>query len=546
MNVDYISENMKPADWPANEHELSIDRIYDCVKEFEKHPTYITRDVLVSLTNQHDLNQSVGCGIVRVTDYEVGIINSLYMMGSVYQINSLKTYLYDIITQVTRIHKIASWLAPSEESYCIPAYEKGLYEPLRLYHFAYQKFTVEKKKPFAQQLIEIVNDILSLSRDEEAVDSITHAYSLLLSDISHMHGRKREMLWEFTREELFELLNLEAKLLKLNHQSANTRPTKGVLMIQISNFVLKSRHGYNQDYICKYLPIEAASNSIINRQIWMKKTALLNDEREQRVVPELFNDETWIHYDWAKNIDFTSTRTYYVSSFSKTCDSVEMQSNYGECLYGYKNDTIAELIAPIYIIELTKRHGADKNLPQTIERPMVAQVIAFDVLYDAEEAKEELQYLFDIINMFDLSNDEKKQFLQEILQYWILSVKDVKWEQERERRYILFLYDGYNYKEVEQDETFLKVKTSLFLTPDFILGKNPSRQEIARQLAVKRKVLYSREYMLCENCLYQEHDISIGEQPEQCPICGSKKVYMVRSAHAEADIHRTGSSQKER
>ena len=104
----------------------------------------------------------------------------------------------------------------------------------------------------------------------------------------------------------------------------------------------------------------------------------------------------------------------------------------------------------------------------------------------------------------------------------------------------------HNYKEVEQDETFLKVKTSLFLTPDFILGKNPSRQEIARQLAVKRKVLYSREYMLCENCLYQEHDISIGEQPEQCPICGSKKVYMVRSAHAEADIHRTGSSQKER
>ena len=159
-----------------------------------------------------------------------------------------------------------------------------------------------------------------------------------------------------------------------------------------------------------------------------------------------------------------------------------MQEGYGECLYGYKNDRIVDLVGPIGVRKLTKRAGADVDLPDKIERPYISQVITFDVLYDVEEAKEELQYLFSIIDMFDLSDEDKKQFLQEILQYWILSVKDSKWETERERRYVLFLYDDYTYKETEFDDTFLKVKTSLFITPDFIIGKNPSRWEIKRQI----------------------------------------------------------------
>ena len=57
--------------------------------------------------------------------------------------------------------------------------------------------------------------------------------------------------------------------------------------------------------------------------------------------------------------------------------------------------------------------------------------LTFDVLYDIEEAKTELQYLFSVIDMFDLSDNNKKMFLQEILQYWILSVKDSKWKAER-------------------------------------------------------------------------------------------------------------------
>lgn len=530
MDIEYTTESEKPVDWPANTREYILDKLCDCVEAFRNNPSYSTREVLVSLTNQHDLNQHIGRGLHRVTEYEVGIINFLYTAAKVHQINSLMTYLYDVITQVTRMQKMISWFPVTtndDESFRILPYEKYLFLPLKLYHFAYQKFTIEKEKSFSAQLKDVITDILSENLSKDEIESITYAYTAMLSDISHMHGRKREKLWEFTREELYELLKLEAKLLRMNHQPANISPTKGVLMIQISNFILKSRHGYNEDYICKYLPTDVARSSIINHQIWMKKTELLNDEREQRVIPELFEDASWIKYHWAKNIDFSVTRTYYVSSFSKAINTEEMQKSYGECLYGYKNDAIVDLIGPFYMQSLKKIPGTDPDLPDTIERPIFSQVITFDVLYDTAEAKEELQYLISMIDMFELTDVEKKQFLQEILQYWILSVKDSKWENERERRYVLFLYDGYKYKETEFDDTFLKVKTSLFLTPDFILGDNPSRPEIERQLVAKRRALYTNQYLFCNNCLMQDHDAAIYGQVEQCPVCGSKDIKIV-------------------
>ena len=389
------------------------------------------------------------------------------MIGAAHQINLLKVYLYDLITETTRLQKIMSWCNPvlgvnDEEAARIITYEKGLMLPLKLYHFAYQKYTIEKEFSFAEQLISVVNGVLQVSTTEDEVDSITYAYSALLHDISNMHGNKKERIWEFTREELLELFNLEAKILKINNQSPIMRPTKGVLIMQISNFILKSRHNYNEDYICKYLPKNVAEESVTNHQIWMKKTELLNDKREQKVIPELFQDTSWVKYDWIKDIDFTATRTYYVSCFSKAINSNEMQKDYGQCLYGYKNDIIVDLIAPIGIMKLKKRNNANDDLPDTIERPYISQVIAFDVLYDETEAKKELEYLFDVINMFAMSDSEKKQFLQEILQYWILSVKDYEWQEEKERRYVIFLYEDYDYKEVEVDDTFLKIKHLCF------------------------------------------------------------------------------------
>lgn len=480
----------KPKDWPANDREQTLDLISEWVGKFRENPTHRTREILCSLISEHDLNQHSERGIHRITEYEVGMINSLYVEATFYQINSIKTYLYSIISYVTKLQKMISWCMSAEkveDSLRILPYEQGLIAPMKLYHLAYQKFDVEKSKTFVEQIIEIIEGAIRLSQGDSEIAQITYAYSSMLLDLSNMHGGKAEKIWEFTRDELYRLLELEAKLLKKNQQSASARPTRGVLMMQISNFILKSRNGYNDDYICKYLTHGAAKSSVVNQQIWMKKTELLNDKREQKVIPELFADTSWIKYGWIKDIDFTPTRKYYVSCFSKTLGDADMQSDYGECLYGYKNDRIADLIAPIGVQKLTKKQSVNNDLPEKLEVPYISQVITFDVLYDEDEAKEELVYLFSIIDMFDLTDVDKRDFLQEILQYWILSVKDHKWINERERRYVLFLYDDYEYKEIEFDDVFLRVKTSLFITPDFILGENPSRVKYKSNWKLKEK-----------------------------------------------------------
>lgn len=194
----------------------------------------------------------------------------------------------------------------------------------------------------------------------------------------------------------------------------------------------------------------------------------------------------------------------------------KMCQEYGECIYGYKDDRLAELLAPII---LWKGKGKKKI-------PVLAQVVAFDVIYDREEAKAEIEFLCSIIDCFDMEDNDKKAFLEEILQYWILSVKDPKWSYERERRYVLFLYDNYEYIEIDtNDSDYLKMKTSLFIEPDFVLGKNPVKSYIRDLVDEKRYSISTKQYMFCRECLNRDFDIVTGiTTVDACPLCGSKNI----------------------
>ncbi|WP_313133225.1 hypothetical protein [Anaerocolumna sp.] len=527
---EFLNSSDKPSDWPANNREFVLEKIYRATEMFKVNPGYRTKEILLSLVSEHDLNQRSYEGIYRVTEFEVELINILYLTGAAYQINSLRVYLYEIVGDTTRMQKMVSWFAPAlggnnliSDTLAVKSYDNLLILPLKLYHYAYQKYNVEKDKSFSDQIVELINNMLETDSSDLMVSSLTQAYISMLNDLSYMHGTKRDNIWKFSRKELTKLFVLEAKLIKMNHQSPIVRPLKGVLMTQISNYILKSRNNYNEDYICKYISPETAKLSCRNHQIWMQKTKYLNDEREQKVIPELFDDDSWINYSWIRNIYFTATRTYYVSSFSKSIENERMKEEYGSCIYGFKDDRLVELLGPIGIFQMKKREDADPKLPDKSTRPYVSQVLAFDILYDKEQAKEELQYLFSIIDTFDMSNEDKKQFLEAVLQYWILSVKDPKWSYEKERRYVLFLYDDYDYREVEIDEKFLKMKTSLFLTPDFILGKNPVRWEIQHQVDAKRKFLSLKDYLFCIGCLMRDYD-TVLEKTDTCPICGVHKL----------------------
>lgn len=532
--MSFMSED-RPADWPKNGREDRLDCIWEKLDEFEKNPSYKTREVLLTVVNDSDLNQFTSFGMMRFTEYEAELINLIYVRAAQLQINSVKVYLYNLITEATRLQKISSWSSQvigedgAEDAYRIKPYEEILLLPLKLYHFAYQKFTILKDASFCDQLLSVVNEVRKESKSKEELDTILYAYSAMLNDISYMRGNKKEKLWEFDRDELLSLFSLEADLLKANGKNPSLRPTRGVLMTQISNFILKSRNDYNQDYICKYVSKDVAQSSVENHEIWMGKTENLNDKREQKAIPELFSDDSWINYSWAKNIDFTPVRTYFVSSFSKAVTDSNMQSRYGDCLYGYKNDRIADLIGPLMMQILVKRSDASDDLPDKKEIPAISQVINFDVIYDQDEAKKELEYLFSVINLFDLTDDEKHLFLQDILQYWILTVKDDDWKEERERRYVLFLYDDYDYFETVIEDGYLKEKTSLFLLPDFIMGDNPARSIIQYQMESKQRNTMTREYLHCKDCLVQDYDsVHAGIHPaKKCPICGSENIEII-------------------
>ena len=412
MNCKFDTIDTKPENWPANAIECQLENIQNQMDKFKRDPNYKNKEILVSLVNDYDLNQRSGLGLFRTTEYEVAIINSLFFEASLIQFNALKVYLYELVTFKTRMQKIISWFPDIKQEMDIKEFE-GLFPQLKLHYITYQKFTVEKSKSYAEQLVEIVEGILNnlnnSDSEKKVIASITNAYISLLNDISYFRCAKRTKIWTFTREEIYNLYKLVSKLNKLNGDVPTERPLKGVLMTSISNYILKSRNNYNEDYICKYISSDVAKQSINNHQIWMSVIERLNDEREQKVIPELFEKNIWSNYPWIENIDFLPKRNYYVSSFCKSLNDSEMMKNYGGCIYGYKDDRMAEILSPIMYYN---KKSKDKI-------PMFSQVIAFDVIYDEEEAKKELEFLFSIIDCFDMNNQNKKSFLEEILQYWI-------------------------------------------------------------------------------------------------------------------------------
>ena len=157
--MNYETEEVidKPEGWPANAIECQLENIQMQLDEFIRNPSYKNKEVLVSLVSDYDLNQRSMLGLFRTTDYEVACINALFMGAHFIQLNSLKTYLYELIGHKTRMQKIVSWFPEGAETLDVKPFE-GLFPSLKLYYFTYQKFTVEKSKSYSEQLIEVCKE----------------------------------------------------------------------------------------------------------------------------------------------------------------------------------------------------------------------------------------------------------------------------------------------------------------------------------------------------------------------------------------------------
>ena len=81
---------------------------------------------------------------------------------------------------------------------------------------------------------------------------------------------------------------------------------------------------------------------------------------------------------------------------------------------------------------------------------------------------------------------------------------------------------------MEESNDFLKLNTSVFLTPDFLMGNHYYKKGIREQIDNKRISISSKPYLFCHNCFNRDYDAVAGcNQPNKCPVCGSKEYEIV-------------------
>lgn len=70
-----FDESGKPSDWPANDREGLLTAVDDAMLRYVAEPGYKTKEVVLTLVCNFDLNQRFARGVWRVTEYEVRLIN---------------------------------------------------------------------------------------------------------------------------------------------------------------------------------------------------------------------------------------------------------------------------------------------------------------------------------------------------------------------------------------------------------------------------------------------------------------------------------------
>lgn len=503
----------KPSDWPQNQREARLSNIEYAIEKFRTEPNYGNKEILLSLLVELDPNQYDSFGMTRITDYEVALINKLYFLAKAMNLSDLELYLYKEITETTRlVNMLLKMDIGVMESHDFDKYG-GLVLPLKLYFIAYQNYNYCKQRSFCDELLDAVNIFETFEKQGKIfLKDIEYAFINLLYDLSNASGINTIPVIEFNRDELLKLLKKGFELVKKTGNNPNKRPLKGVLKMTIANWILRSRNNYDHSPVFKCLTNVASSSSVHNKEVWMQSISFLNDKREGKTIKEIFANKKWINYDWAKKVNVNNPYTFYVTSFTKTKPTEKLKHRYGKNVYGYRSDKIASSIAP-----LINKNGS----------ACFGQTLSFDVLYDRSEAKKELNFLFQIINLMSITDAEKIQFANEIISYWYLSFKDKKWGEENERRYQIFYYDEYPYFELNRDDRFIKIKSLLFLYPDNVSKDNNQFDKIKVNIREKYYAIATKKFIQCKDCLNIDYEIFNGDKPYTCPVCGSSNSSLI-------------------
>ena len=495
----------KPEDWPQNRRESILSIIDDFCDDFIKDPSFKNKERLIALTTFDDPNHNYDFGLLRFTDYESGLINSLYFKFKLINFQYGINFLYDVLFQSAHSLKMLIMLPSYPKLELIDCY-RGLIPQLKYFFMTSYFFFYNKQRSFADELI---NEIEIIEKGNTfSNEQIVGIFNNVLYDLSCKCTNHWFYEFNFTRIEIKKLFDKSSLLMKKASFKQTDRPHKGILCMSISNYVLKSRNNYDFTNIYKCVDKKTVDASFTNHELWMRKKSKLNDKREGKVIREVFSNRQWINYEWAKGMKFTYERESFTCSFSKIKPSEELKKKYGGYVYGYHNDVVGPSISTLIKV-------GDKAAK-------FSQFIVYDLLYSREEFKNEMNYLFSIIDGFNLNDEDKKFFLEDIIDYWKLTIKDKKWEKEHERRYEVMHFNDYEYVECSITEEFLKNKTPLLLYPDFLVGKNHRYDYLSLNVVEKARFQsLGTETYICKNCLFRSFTYN---EDDGCKICGSKNI----------------------
>jgi len=508
--IEYIDEKDKPKDFPANNREARIEKIYDLLTQLIKEPNYKIREVLSSLCIETDLNEKSSIGLMRFTTYEVALINSIYFSASCYHVEYVKVYLYRELVNIERQFRMGNAMKRLFGMSVNDEFETvgSLFPTLKIFYIIYSNFKTNQSRSFVDEIINTYNLLVQDAINKTTVNDITRNFVSLILDLSYVDSYKTFPVLKFNRNELKKLFDFISDILKRTNQNPAQRPLIGVMCIMISNYILKSRNGYNSDNLYKCLSDYTLEKALENYEIWMNKTSNLNDKREGKFILDLFAKKDWISYDWVKKAKL-NPRTSYVSSFVRGLPTDKIKKRYGGNLLGYKNDKIIATIAPFK----TMSNGM----------LMLEHVVVYDIIYTRKEAKEELNFLFGIVDSLKIEYNEKIEFLEEILPYWRYTFKDSRWKEENERRYEILYFQSNEYLETSLSDNFFKIKTTLLNYPDIAIVRKHKSKLMTRRLE-KLKFISNNEYLLCNDCLSSNFDYN---DTSCCDVCGSTSIVLM-------------------
>ena len=487
-----ITKVTKPADWPCNNREAHLETIYQLVEQFRNEPNYKNKELLFAAIDATDINEINDLGRVRLCDYEIALINELSLAALLMNCYSLKVYLYGHIERYARMHKMlykmSFYFNGAGETFEIKEYDY-LCPELRMFYVCYAEYNRVKQKSLADTIVDIVKKAF-IAADDAIKPELCHSFNQMFYDLSFANSNQIFPYLCFNRSELLKLFELSAFLNNSLNNKISVRPLKGIMKLTIRQWILKSRNDYRATYFYKLISADNLLKALSNHQVWMSKTEKLNDKREQKVIKGLFATKKWLLHDWAKKINIHQLENSFVCSFSKNPPSEPMKKRYGSNTFGYKSDRIANLLSPISMYK--------KAIPR------FDQVTFYDIIYNETEAKDEINYLCKIIDLFSLTDKEKTLFGEEILEYWYLSFKDKKWEYEAERRYQLFIFDD-NYIDLRIEDGYLKIDSTLYLYPDFIITQNNEiRSKVYCRRIEKLSAVACSDYIFCEQCFQSD------------------------------------------